>query len=149
MPVTVYLSVRGDGAWRTVEAFRRALGPQAETLVVHPNRDESGFYGSADVEDAALAREAFTQARAPYPNLKAHLSVPGAERTGSQRPTEQRPHEPHRPPFRRSDQEQRAAPRADREPPPRSGPRSSLERDTGRNGEDSERRDRGRRRPRR
>ena len=77
---TIYLSVRGDGAWRVLEVFRRALGDEAATLVTYPNRDESGFYGSAEVRDPAAARAAFAAARQPYPGLKAHLSAPPPER---------------------------------------------------------------------
>src|SRR3712207_9392741 len=80
MPRTIYLSVRGDGAWRVLEAFRRELGEEAATLVVHPSRDENGFYGSADVADPAAAREAFAPARQPYPTLRAHLSARSEER---------------------------------------------------------------------
>ena len=89
MPRTIYLSVRGDGAWRVLEAFRRALGEEASTLVVHPNRDESGFYGSADVSDPAVAHEAFTKARQPYPALRAHLSAPPPESEEAPRRTAQ------------------------------------------------------------
>ena len=85
MPRTIYLSVRGDGAWRVLEAFRRELGEEAATLVVHPSRDESGFYGSADVSDPAAAREAFSRARQTYPTLKAHFSAPPPESEDSSR----------------------------------------------------------------
>jgi hypothetical protein len=80
MTTTIYLSVRGDGSWRVLEGFRRALGEDAGTLVVQSNRDESGFYGSADVSDVEAARAAFAAARQPYPGLKAHLSAPPPER---------------------------------------------------------------------
>lgn len=72
MTRTIYLSVRGDGSWRLLEAFRRSLGQEAEALVVHANRDESGFYGSADVSDPNAAREAFVAARQQFPGLKAY-----------------------------------------------------------------------------
>ena len=85
MTRTIYLSVRGDGAWRVLEAFRRELGEEAATLVVHPSRDENGFYGSADVADPAAAREAFARARQPYPTLRAHLSAPSPESEESAR----------------------------------------------------------------
>lgn len=75
MPTTIFLSVRGDGSWRMLESFRRALGQEAASLVVHSNRDESGFYGSADVSDPTAAREAFATARQPYPGLKAYLGT--------------------------------------------------------------------------
>ena len=88
MTRTIYLSVRGDGAWRVLEAFRRELGEEAATLVVHPSRDENGFYGSADVADPAAAREAFTRARQPYPTLRAHLSAPPPE---SEEPARRQP----------------------------------------------------------
>lgn len=91
MPTTIYLSVRGDGSWRVIEAFRHALGADGATLVVHPNRDESGFYGSADVGDPAAAREAFARARQPYPQLKAHLSAPAPERDEPRQSTGARP----------------------------------------------------------
>ncbi|MDP9375859.1 MAG: hypothetical protein M3Q65_26095, partial [Chloroflexota bacterium] len=70
---TIYLSVRGDGSWRVLEVFRRALGEDAESLVVQSNRDESGFYGSAEVSDVAAAREAFAAACRAQPGLKAYL----------------------------------------------------------------------------
>jgi hypothetical protein len=79
MARTIYLSVRGDGAWRVLEAFRRELGEEAATLVVHPSRDETGFYGSAEVGDPAAAREAFARARQLSPGLRAHLSAPPPE----------------------------------------------------------------------
>ena len=88
MTRTIYLSVRGDGAWRVLEAFRRELGEEAATLVVHPTRDEGGFYGSADVADPAAAREAFARARQPYPTLRAHLSAPPPE---SEEPARRQP----------------------------------------------------------
>ena len=56
MATTIYLSVRGDGAWRVLESFRRALGEEAGTLVIQPNRDESGFYGSAEVSNRRFVR---------------------------------------------------------------------------------------------
>lgn len=77
---TIYVYARGDGSWRVLETFKRALGEAAATLVVHPNRDESGFYGSADVRDPAAARAAFAEACRPFPGLKAHLSAPPPER---------------------------------------------------------------------
>src|SRR5919206_4280494 len=103
MPRTIYLSVRGDGAWRVLEAFRRELGEEAATLVVHPTRDEGGYYGSADVADPAAAREAFARARQPYPTLRAHLSAPPPESEEPPRrqpaPDARRPQPrpPHRP----------------------------------------------------
>jgi hypothetical protein len=80
MPTTIFLSVRGDGSWRRLESFRRALGQEAESLVVHSNRDDSGFYGSADVSDPTIAREAFSAARQSYPGLKAYLGTVSRER---------------------------------------------------------------------
>ncbi|MGN6697056.1 MAG: hypothetical protein ACTHMR_02775 [Thermomicrobiales bacterium] len=80
MPTTIFLSVRGDGSWRMLESFRRALGQEAASLVVHSNRDESGFYGSADVNDPTAAREAFNAARQPFPGLKAYLGTVSRER---------------------------------------------------------------------
>lgn len=89
---TIYVYARGDGSWRVLETFKRALGEAAATLVVHPNRDESGFYGSADVRDPVAARAAFADACRPFPGLKAHLSAPPPEREEPpQRPAAQRP----------------------------------------------------------
>ncbi len=34
MPTTVFLSIRGEGASRVLESFRRALGEEGESLVV-------------------------------------------------------------------------------------------------------------------
>src|SRR6478609_5345890 len=80
MSTTMCLYFRGDGATRALESFRRALGAEAETLVVHPNRDDSGYYGSADVQNVEAAREAFAHARQPFPTLKAYLGVLPPER---------------------------------------------------------------------
>jgi len=87
MPTTIFLSVRGDGSWRVLESFRRALGQEAAALVVQSNRDESGFYGSADVNDPTAAREAFSAARQPFPGLKAYLGTVSREREESVRAT--------------------------------------------------------------
>ena len=124
MPITVYLSLRGDGASRVLENFRRALGEEAETLIVHPNRDDTGYYGSADVGDVAAAREAFATARKLYPAVKAFLGVAGREpdelpvrvATNGQvpprsRPPEQKPRLPER--------DAEARPRAVNPPPAR------------------------------
>jgi len=80
MPTTMCLYFRGDGATRALNAFRRALGAEAETLIVHPNRDDSGYYGSAEVLNVDTAREAFATARQPFPTLKAYLGVLPPER---------------------------------------------------------------------
>ena len=80
MPITMCLYFRGDGATRALDAFRRALGAEAETLIVHPNRDDSGYYGSAEVLNVEAVREAFATARQPFPALKAYLGVLPAER---------------------------------------------------------------------
>jgi hypothetical protein len=80
MPTTVCLYLRGDGATRALEAFRRALGTEAEAFEVHPNRDDSGYYGSADVTNVEAAREAFSAARQPFPALKAYFGILPADR---------------------------------------------------------------------
>jgi hypothetical protein len=96
---TIFLSLRGDGAPRVLESFRRALGEEAATLIVVPTNDESGYHGSAEVTDIAAAREAFALARKPYPTLKAFLG--GSD--GGDRPvhvvvSEGRPRGGERPP---------------------------------------------------
>ncbi len=107
MPTTMCLYFRGDGATRALDAFRRALGAEAETLIVHPNRDDSGYYGSAEVLNVDTAREAFATARQPFPALKAYLGVlpperdqaappPGARRGGEPRGRVERPERPER-----------------------------------------------------
>lgn len=80
MPTTICLYLRGDGATRALEAFRRTLGAEVEALSIHPNRDDSGYYGSADVESVEAAREAFVAARQPFPTLKAYFGILPAER---------------------------------------------------------------------
>jgi hypothetical protein len=80
MATTICLYFRGDGATRALEAFRRALGAGVEALSIHPNRDDSGYYGSADVESVEAAREAFVAARQPFPTLKAYFGILPAER---------------------------------------------------------------------
>lgn len=110
MPTTVYLSLRGDGASRALEGFRRALGAEAETLVVVPNRDDTGYYGSAEVDDVAAAREAFAAARKLYPTLKAFIGVGGREpeepparpQGGAPAPRNRPPDQKPRPPEQRS-----------------------------------------------
>lgn len=74
---TIFLSLRGDGAPRVLESFRRALGEEATSLIVVPTNDESGYHGSAEVVDVIAAREAFALARKPYPALKAFLGGGG------------------------------------------------------------------------
>jgi hypothetical protein len=83
MPTTICLYLRGDGATRALEAFRRALGTEVEALSIHPNRDDTGYYGSVDVASVEAAREAFTAARQPFPTLKAYLGVLPADRDES------------------------------------------------------------------
>src|SRR5947199_535863 len=80
MPTTVFLSIRGEGASRVLESFRRALGEEAESLVVVPTNDDSGYHGSAEVSDVAAAREAFATARKPFPTLKAYIGAGSRER---------------------------------------------------------------------
>ena len=80
MPTTVCLYFRGDGATRALEVFRRALGADAESLSIHANRDDSGYYGSADVQDVEAARVAFASARQPFPTLKAYIGILPSER---------------------------------------------------------------------
>ena len=80
MATTICLYLRGDGATRALEAFRRALGVEMEALSIHPNRDDTGYYGSADVESVEAAREAFVAARQPFPTLKAYFGILPAER---------------------------------------------------------------------
>ena len=94
MATTIYLSVRGDGSWRVLEVLRRALGEDAASLVVQPNRDDSGFYGSADVGDVAAAREAFAAACRAQPGLKAYLGAPPPEREEAPRRSAPRQPEP-------------------------------------------------------
>ena len=79
MPTTVFLSLRGDDASRVLESFRRALGEDAQSLVVVPTNDESGYHGSAEVGDVAAAREAFAVARKPFPTLRAYLGAGGRD----------------------------------------------------------------------
>jgi len=105
MPTTIYVTARGDGSWRLLDHFRHALGAEAESLVVQSNRDESGFYGSADVSDVAAAREAFAEARKPYPGLKAHLSAPPPEREEAPRRASAQPQTPREPRGPRPPQE--------------------------------------------
>ncbi len=95
---TIFLSLRGDGAPRVLESFRRALGEEATTLIVVPTNDESGYHGSAEVTDVAVAREAFALARKPYATLKAflgggdggdhpmHVAAPTGRPRGGERP---------------------------------------------------------------
>ena len=96
MPTTICLYWRGDGATRALEAFCRALGAEAEAFSIHPNRDDTGYYGSADVTSVEAAREAFIAARQPFPTLKAYIGVLPAEREetaprgGQSRPNEGR-----------------------------------------------------------
>lgn len=80
MPTTVYLSIRGEGASRVLEVFRRALGEEAASLVVVPTNDDNGYHGSAEVSDVAAAREAFAVARKPFPALKGFIGAGGRER---------------------------------------------------------------------
>ena len=95
---TIFLSLRGDGAPRVLESFRRALGAEATTLVVVPTNDENGYHGSAEVTDVAAAREAFALARKPYPTLKAFLGGgDGGDRPINAAPTEGRPRGGERP----------------------------------------------------
>lgn len=95
---TIFLSLRGDGAPRVLESFRRALGEEATTLIVVPTNDESGYHGSAEVTDVAVAREAFALARKPYPTLKAFLGGgDGGDRPISIAPSEGRPRGGERP----------------------------------------------------
>ncbi len=74
MPTTVFLSIRGEGASRMLESFRRTLGDDAASLVVVPTNDDNGYHGSAEVADVVAAREAFALARTPFPAMKAYLS---------------------------------------------------------------------------
>ncbi len=95
---TIFLSLRGDGAPRVLESFRRALGEEATTLIVVPTNDESGYHGSAEVTDVVAAREAFALARKPYPTLKAFLGGgDGGDRLLSIAPPENRPRNGERP----------------------------------------------------
>src|SRR5690242_7086581 len=80
MPTTVFLSIRGEGASRVLESFRRALGEEAESLVVVTTNDDSGYHGSAEVSDVAAAREAFATARKPFPALKAYIGAGSRDR---------------------------------------------------------------------
>lgn len=123
MATTVCLYLRGDGATRALEAFRRALGAEVEALDIHPNRDESGYYGSADVASVETAREAFVAARQPFPTLKAYFGIlptereESAPRGGSARPNEgrNRQQEPKQSNIRRAE----GKPIADGTPPSR------------------------------
>jgi hypothetical protein len=83
MPTTICLYLRGDGATRALEAFRRALGAEAEAFSIHPNRDDTGYYGSADVASVEAARHAFSAERQPFPTLKAYIGILPAEREES------------------------------------------------------------------
>lgn len=111
MSTTICLYLRGDGATRALEVFRRALGTEADSLSIHPNRDETGYYGSADVQNVDAAREAFATARQPFPTLKAYLGILPAERDevpprgGQPRSSEARgrQHEPRPPSGRHTD----------------------------------------------
>ncbi len=95
---TIFLSLRGDGAPRVLESFRRALGEEATTLIVVPTNDESGYHGSAEVTDVAAAHEAFAIARKPYPTLKAFLGGgDGGDRPLHIPPAEGRPRGGERP----------------------------------------------------
>lgn len=95
---TIFLSLRGDGAPRVLESFRRALGEEATTLIVVPTNDESGYHGSAEVTDVVAAREAFALARKPYPTLKAFLGGgDGGDRPLNIAPTEGRSRDGERP----------------------------------------------------
>lgn len=95
---TIFLSLRGDGAPRVLESFRRALGEEATTLIVVPTNDESGYHGSAEVTDMVAAREAFALARKPYPTLKAFLGGgDGGDRPLSIAPSDNRPRNGERP----------------------------------------------------
>jgi hypothetical protein len=136
MPTTIYVTARGDGSWRLLDQFRRALGAEAESLVVQSNRDESGFYGSADVSDVAAAREAFAEARKPYPGLKAHLSAPPPEREEAPRRAPAQPQAPREPRGPRPPQEVAGAnERGQRRSPLRQRSRTverGAERDAGR-----------------
>jgi hypothetical protein len=136
MPTTIFLSVRGDGSWRVLESFRRALGQEAAALVVQSNRDESGFYGSADVNDPTAAREAFSAARQPFPGLKAYLGTVSREREESVRATpaprnsvargNARATEPREPRSRERANERKREPAS--EQPPRPNRRAPLRR---------------------
>lgn len=76
---TIFLSLRGDDASRALESFRRALGEDAQSLVVVPTNDESGYHGSAEVGDVTAAREAFALARKPFPTLRAYMGAGGRD----------------------------------------------------------------------
>ena len=93
MPTTIYLSVRGDGSWRVLEALRRTLGEEAGALTVQPNRDESGFYGSAEVSDVVAIRQAFIAACQLSPGLKAYFGAPAPEHEDAPRRAPPRPSE--------------------------------------------------------
>lgn len=119
MPTTVFLSLRGEGASRVLESFRRALGEEAASLVVVPTNDDNGYHGSAEVNDVAAAREAFAAARKPFPSLKGYIGAGGRDRddlpsrTPAQSTTEARPARPteprSRPPERTQEGRGRAA----------------------------------------
>ena len=104
MPTTVFLSIRGEGASRVLESFRRALGEEAESLVVVPTNDDSGYHGSAEVSDVAAAREAFATARKPFPSLKAYIGAGARER--DEAPVEVRPARPSEPKVRPAERQQ-------------------------------------------
>jgi hypothetical protein len=111
MPTTVFLSIRGEGASRVLEGFRRALGEEAETLVVVPTNDDSGYHGSAEVSDVAAAREAFATARKPFPSLKAYIGAGSRDRDEAPpRATPPTPGEPR--PARQSEPKTRTGERS-------------------------------------
>ena len=118
MPTTVFLSIRGEGASRALEVFRRALGEEAASLVVVPTNDDNGYHGSAEVSDVAAAREAFAVARKPFPSLKAYIGAGGRERDDApsrpspQPSTEARPARPSEPRARSAERPQEARGRA-------------------------------------
>lgn len=126
---TIFLSLRGDGAPRVLESFRRALGEEATTLVVVPTNDESGYHGSAEVTDVAAAREAFALARKPYPTLRAFLGggedIARPSRSSASEPRSRGPEQTHtrragegRPPRQEHSQD-KSAPAEDTERPRR------------------------------
>jgi hypothetical protein len=118
MPTTVFLSLRGEGASRVLESFRRALGEEAESLVVVPTNDDSGYHGSAEVNDVAAAREAFATARKPFPALKAYIGAGSRDRdetlprTASPTQAEARPVRQAEPKARPTERPQEARGRA-------------------------------------
>lgn len=165
MPTTVFLSLRGDDASRALESFRRALGEDAQSLVVVPTNDESGYHGSAEVDDLAAAREAFALARKPFPALRAYLGAGGRDeppprpatngdgqsRRGgdnrgrpTDRPAESRPDTRARGPEQRPRTgEQRAPERSHETEPPAQGEprRANSRRRGGRRGQGGEQRE--------